>query len=226
MNTTGALPAIDNPCWTTIGVRGDSSCPELKQYVHCRNCPVYSAGAMQLLDGEASTDDLARRTSHFAQPRSVKVLNTQSAVIFRVGSAWLALPTPCVAEIANLLPIHKLPHRPNDVILGLANVRGELVICMSLLHLLGLETAPGDQKIQKTASKRLLVIRREHARAVCPVDEVHGVHHFHQRELLDVPATVGRATATYSKALLSWNDNSVGLLDDELLFHSLKRSVA
>ena len=37
--------AIVNDCWNRIGVRGDRSCPELKQYVHCRNCPVYSAGA-------------------------------------------------------------------------------------------------------------------------------------------------------------------------------------
>ena len=52
-------PAIVNACWTTIGVRGDGSCPELKQYVHCRNCPVYSAGAMQVLESEAPVDDLA-----------------------------------------------------------------------------------------------------------------------------------------------------------------------
>ena len=38
------IAAIDD-CWNRIGVRGDGSCPELKQYVHCRNCPVYSAGA-------------------------------------------------------------------------------------------------------------------------------------------------------------------------------------
>ena len=73
---------------------------------------------------------------------------------------------------------------------------------------------------------RLLVIRRDQVRAVCPVDEVHGIHRFHPRELKEVPATVARATSTYSKALLSWRDRSVGLLDDELLFHSVKRSVA
>ena len=43
---------------------------------------------------------------------------------------------------------------------------------------------------------------------------------------MEVPATIARATATYSKALLSWHEHSVGLLDDELVFSSLKRSVA
>ena len=223
----GSSPAIVNACWTTIGVRGDASCPELKQHIHCRNCPVYSAGAMQLLDGEAPFDDLAWRTSHFAQPKHVKELNTQSIVIFRVSSEWLALPTPCVTEVANLLPIHKLPHRPSGVVLGLASVRGELLICVSLGYMLGVEPSAGiDRTVSRKAHQRLLVIRHQHVRAVCPVDEIHGIHRYHPRELKEVPATVARATATYSKALLSWRDHSVGLLDDELLFYGLKRGVA
>jgi chemotaxis-related protein WspD len=213
--------------WTTIGVRGDASCPELKQYVHCHNCPVYSAGAMQLLDGDLPVDDLARWTSQIALPKPVKELHTQSVVIFRVGSEWLALPTPCVTEVANPLPIHALPHRPSGVVLGLASVHGELLICVSLGHILGLETpAEAHPRLRGTLQQRLLVIRRDQVRAVCPVDEVHGIHRFHPRELKEVPATVARATTTYSKALLSWRDRSVGLLDDELLFHSVKRSVA
>ena len=113
--------AVVSDCWTSIGVHGDGSCPELKQYVHCRNCPVYSAAAGRLLDGEAVAGDLARWTSHFAQPTRAKALNTQSIVIFRVGSEWLALPTPAVMEVADLLPIHSLPHRPMvDVIMNIS----------------------------------------------------------------------------------------------------------
>ena len=182
---------------------------------------------MQLLDTDAPAEDLARWTSHFAQPKHVKALDTQSIVIFRVGQEWLALPTPCVTEVSNLLPIHSLPHRSSGTILGLASVRGELLVCVSLGHMLGLEPSEGaDLNVRRTAHQRVLVIRRAQVRAVCPVDEVHGIHRLHPRELKDVPATVARATATYSKALLSWRDHSVGLLDDELLFHSLKRSAA
>jgi chemotaxis-related protein WspD len=221
-------PAVTiNACWTSIGVHGDGSCHELTQYVHCRNCPEYSAGAMQVLDGVSSTADLARWTSHVARPQHVKELNTQSVVIFRVGSEWLALPTPCVTEVANPLPIHSLPHRPSGVVLGLASVRGELLVCVSLGRMLGLEPpVAAGHTVRRTEHPRLLVIRRDQVRAVCPVDEVHGIHRFHPRELKVVPATVARAAATYSKALLSWKERSVGLLDDELLFHGLKRSVA
>jgi chemotaxis-related protein WspD len=112
------------------------------------------------------------------------------------------------------------------VVLGLASVRGELLVCVSLGQMLGLDPSAGaGQKVLRTVHRRVLVIGREQVRAVCPVDEVHGIHRFPPRELKEVPATVARATATYSRALLSWRERSVGLLDDELLFHSLKRSV-
>jgi chemotaxis-related protein WspD len=222
-----SFPGSVNACWSTIGVRGDASCTDLKQYVHCRNCPVYSAGATQLLDADLPAEDLARWTNRIAQPEPVEDLNTQSVVIFRVGSEWLALPTACVTEVVNLLPVHTLPHRRSGGVLGLASVHGELLICVSLGHLLGLEpSSEAQRKVRWRVHQRLLVIRREQVRAVCPVDEVHGIHRFHPSALKDVPATVARATPTYSKALLSWHDHSVGLLDDELLFHSLKRSAA
>jgi len=216
-----------NDCWNSIGVRGDGSCAELKQHVHCRNCPVYSASAMQLLERNSTAQDLVQWTSHFARLEQVKERDTESILIFRVGDEWLALPTPAIAEVANILPIHSLPHRPSGVVLGLTSVRGELLVCVSLGRMLGFEalTAPVEKRA-RIGYRRLLVVRREHVRAVCPVDEVHGIHRFHPRELKSVPATNARSAATYSKAVLPWHGHAVGVLDDEPIFHMLKRSVA
>lgn len=217
--------ALDD-CWNRIGVRGDGSCPELKQYVHCRNCPVYSAGASELLDADAPAGYFADRTTHFAKQTQTEEGDTRSVVIFRVWSEWLALPTSVVIEVANVLPIHSLPHRPNGVVLGLASVRGELLVCVSLGQVVGAEPlAAASHERRRTTHRRLLVIRREDVRVVCPVDEVHGIHRFHPRELKDVPTTVAKATVTYSTALLSWQGHSVGTLDDQLLFYTLKRSL-
>jgi chemotaxis-related protein WspD len=218
--------AIINDCWNVIGVRGDRSCPELKQYIHCRNCPVYSAGAAEVLDGDPPASYLAEWTSHFAQPKTGEDLETRSIVIFRIGAEWLALPTPVVIEIANLLPVHSLPQRQSGAVLGVANVRGELLICVSLGQVVGVEpTSATSREHRSTVYRRLLVIRREDVRVVCPVDEVHGIHHAHPRQLKDVPTTVARATVTYSTALLAWRGRSVGILDDQLVFYSIKRSL-
>ena len=213
-------------CWTTIGVRGDQSCPELRQYVHCRNCPVYSAGALRVLDGDAPADYLAQQTDHFAQSKAAAELATQTVVIFRVGVEWLALPASCVKEVAELLPIHSLPHRLTGPILGVASVRGELLVCLSLGRVLGLDESGAGKSRGLIAQRRLLVLRLEHLRAVCPVDEVHGIHRARPQDMKEVPATVSRAAATYTKELLSWRGESVGMLDAALVFHTLKRSAA
>jgi len=218
--------AIIVDCWNRIGVRGDGSCPELKQHIHCRNCPVYSAGAAELLDGEVPANYLAEWTSHLAQPKPASEIETRSVVIFRIASEWLALPTSVVMEVANLLPVHSLPHRPNGAVLGLASVRGELLVCVSLGQVVGVEPLAVTSGRRGTVYQRLLVIRRDDVRVVCPVDEVHGIHRVLSRELKDVPTTVAKAAVTYSTALLSWRGHSVGILDDQLLFYSLKRSLA
>ena len=104
-----------------------------------------------------------RRTS--PQPAHAEDGETRSVVIFRVASEWLALPTSVVIEVANLLPIHSLPHRPNGVVLGLASVRGELLVCVSLGRVVGAEPlAAASPERRGTAYQRLLVIRREAVR--------------------------------------------------------------
>ena len=216
---------VINDCWNRIGVRGDGSCPELRQYVHCRNCPVYSAGAAALLDADAPASYFAERTAHFAEPAPAEDGETRSVIIFRVASEWLALPTAVVIEVSNLLPIHSLPHRSNGVVLGVASVRGELLVCVSLSQVVGAGPVAADHEPRATAYRRLLVIRREAIRLVCPVDEVHGIHRFQSRELQQVPTTVAKATVRYSTAVLPWQGHSVGTLDDQLLFYTLKRSL-
>jgi len=218
-------PAI-NDCWNRIGVRGDGSCPELRQHVHCRNCPVYSAGAATLLDTNVPASYFADHTAHFAEPPPAEQTEMRSVVIFRVASEWLALPTAVVIEVSNLLPIHSLPHRSNGVVLGLASVRGELLVCVSLRQIVGAEPlAAIIHEGSDMVYKRLLVLRRDAVRVVCPVDEVHGIHRFHARDLNDVPTTVAKATVTYSTGILAWRGRSVGTLDDQLLFYTLRRSL-
>jgi chemotaxis-related protein WspD len=218
---------MSDSCWNSIGVRGDSSCPELERYVHCRNCPVYAQAALSVLDGDTPAGYMGEWTTHFARPKRGADGETQTVVIFRIGAEWLALPMRAVTEVADLRPIHSLPHRRSDVVLGLANVRGELLVCVSLGRVLGLEQpAEAHREIRRGAHPRLLVIRHDNVRSACPVDEVHGVHRVRSREMKNVPTTVARATATYSTAILSWKGVSVGLLDDQLLCYTLQRSVA
>ncbi len=226
MNQLHVRPPIDD-CWNRIGVRGDGSCPELRKHVHCRNCPVHAAAAIEMLDGELPAGHLSRWTRHVAQEKWIEELDTHSVVIFRLGEEWLALPTATFKEVASLRTIHSLPHLGQGVVLGLANIRGELLVCVALRLVLGVDAAPpakADQ--QRVLEQRLLVIQHEGRRLACPVDEVYGIQRFHPRELKEVPATVAGDRATYTKAMLAWQGKSLGLIDDQLLFYTLNRSLS
>ena len=180
-------------CWNRIGVRGDGSCPQLKEHAHCHNCPVYATAAADLLRAVPPDDSINERTQHFAQPKQVEEGGTRSIVIFRIWNEWLGLPAAGVKEVSNPKPVHSLPHRTNGMILGVANVRGELLIAASLGAVLGLQPSEADRQSSRSAYARWLVLRRHEVRAVCPVDEVHGVHRFNPLKLKDVPATLAKA---------------------------------
>jgi chemotaxis-related protein WspD len=49
------------------------------------------------------------------------------------------LATRSLVEVAPLQAIHSLPHQRSRALLGVANVRGALVACLSLVELLGLD---------------------------------------------------------------------------------------
>ena len=94
----------------------------------------------------------------------------------------------------------------------------------SLLGIAKVQVAKSSH--QRLVHERLLVASREGERLVFPVDEIHGIHRFHPEQLGEVPATVAKSTATYTRAMLPWQEKSVGVLDDQLLFYSLNRSLA
>jgi chemotaxis-related protein WspD len=205
-------------CWKAIGIYGDASCAQLAQHIHCRNCPVYASAAAQLLDAEAPGTYTQEWTRHVAAQKPSAPAETLSVVIFRIAAEWLALPSAIFKEIAGDRLIHSLPHRRSGALLGVVNIRGELLVCTSLKHILGVDAGPAG------SVRRMLVIQRDNDRTVCPVDEVHGIERFQLQEFKKVPATLAGAAMTYTKEVLFWKQRTVGVLDADLLFHTLNRS--
>ena len=120
-----------------------------------------------------------------------------------------------------------MPHRVNGILSGLVNVRGELLLSVALDVMLGLATpAGGSVSKDETTKGRLLVCNRDGNRLAFFVSEVHGVHHYHPRDLRDIPATLAKATVTYTVGILHWRDHAVGCLDDELLFYAFSKGLA
>ncbi|MEK7780210.1 MAG: chemotaxis protein CheW [Verrucomicrobiota bacterium] len=223
---TGAeLPTTIKDCWNTIGVTGDKSCRELPRHGHCHNCPVYSAAAAQFLDRPLTPNYRREWTEHFAQEKKISTPAKTSAIIFRISGEWLGMPTQAFQEIAERRAMHSLPHRRRGIVLGIVNIRGELLICAAIGKLLGLESTTLIKR-QLAVFDRLLVANWNGQRFAFPVDEVHGVHRFHSADLREPPATVARSGFNCALGVFPWRNFTVGFLDPESLFAALNRNLS
>ena len=213
-----------NDCWNLIGVRGDVSCPELQRYIHCHNCPVHADAALALLDREPPAGTHAGWTTHFAEPLATETSGTVANLVFRVGRDWFALRVGLVAEVAPERTIHTLPHRRGGGVLGVVNLHGALVVCLSLGAVLGRDGVASSTTERQFERARMLMLRHGDVRAACPVDEVSGIHRVAPAALAPTPASVA-GTRDCVTHVFTWRDTTVGVIDETLLCQAIRRSV-
>lgn len=227
---THAIDEAPARCWNQIGVWGNGSCPELREYLHCRGCPVYAAAAAGLLDREPPAGYRHDWTVQVAREQHTTAPGTAPVVAFRIGAEWLALPVSVFQGATERRPMIPLPHRGGGATLGLTNVNGELLICVSLAQLLGItpQTGGGDgtHAAGEHAFTRLLIVNGGGGRITFPVDEVHGIHRYHPHDLREVPETLAKAGTRFTRGLVSWNDTVLACLDDGLVFYAIDKELA
>ncbi|MCT7950050.1 chemotaxis protein CheW [Ancylothrix sp. C2] len=233
-----------NDCWNQIGVMGDRSCTQLKTVIHCHECPVYAAVGDSLLEREPIPDYLQEWISILEEtPQTqnkresneaiIRTAEAVSIIIFRLGTERLGLPVRMLQEVTHPCVIQPLPHRSNNLFLGLVNIRGETLLCASLHYLLNIETvdetSPTLQAKHRAHNainkKRMLVAGQSQDKWVFPVDQVHGIFRFHPNELQQAPVVITKATEGYTKGIIYWEGDQVNYLDSDLLFYTLNHKI-
>jgi chemotaxis-related protein WspD len=221
-------------CWNRIGVWGDQSCPELVPAVHCHNCPVFAAASRRFLDAPRPPGYLEEWTTRLAAPLEEATTDLQSVLIFRLGEEWLALRVQVLIEITIPRPIHRVPHRAG-LLAGLVNIRGELHLCAHLDKLLGMNGTGAGVGVPALAGGmsaawgkwRMIVVEGEgeSGRWVFPVDEVDQVCRVASAALSGAPATLARSAGRLTRAVFTWQERSVGMLEDAKLFQVLRTRI-
>lgn len=235
----------DAHCWNSIGVFSPSAptCPRLTEVIHCQNCEVYSGAGRTLFDRPAPRGyaDEWSRALRADKPR--EHVESISILVFRIGAEWLGLPTTALNQVSDVRKVHTLPHRSDAVLLGLVNVRGRNLIACSLAALLGI--APGtepDGAAGMLAYRRMIVTADGRDRWVLPVDEVDGVRRFRNRHVRELPVTVARDRAHFTRFVVELDDSvlqhsergrgalpvgsrQIGCLDAERVFEALRHHV-
>ena len=200
-------------------------CPRLKEVIHCRNCDLFTQAGRNLLERALPVEYKDEWGQVLLEKKNADPIGTFPVVTFRLEGEWLALAARCFSEIIDRVSIHSLPHRKMKVLQGVVNVHGEIQICVSLEHLIGLEKYDKEKEEEKKLHDRMMVVNKDGNVWVFPVKEIHGIHHVHPDLFQNVPVTVSKSKSTFTKEIFKWKDKHVALLDDELLFYSLKRSI-
>lgn len=204
-------------CWNRIGTSGDRSCPELEKYTHCHNCPVFAAAGRRFLDTPTPPGYLDEWTARLAAREEAREGDESSVLVFRLGEEWLALPVAALVEVTRPRPVHRVPHR-GGLLAGVANIRGELHLCVRLALLLGVSAAEGGDP----EARRLVVIRRDSESWAFTADEVDQVYRILMPDLAPAAPTLARSQAKLTRGVFPQGKRSVGLLDDARLFQSLR----
>ena len=183
-----------------------------------------NSSTARFLDRDIPEQYLQEWTAHIARAKDMVEAGAKSVVIFRLGAEWLALPTAVLQEIGEPPIVRTLPHPRGDIVKGLVSVRGELLLCMALEPLLGVESSG---EIGGLANKeRLLICRSKEGRFAFRVSEVEGTYRYQAKDLRNVPVTLSKTAGAYILGVLPRKDKAIGYLDHELLFYALNKGLA
>ena len=213
-------------CWNKIGIAGDKSCPELKEFIHCRNCKNFERARFGLFKKELPLDYQREWTKHLSFKKDEGIMDKLVLLVFRIGKEWFGLQPQAIKEVTGSASLHSIPHRTDNVLKGFVNIHGITQMCISLSEFLELD------KIEKKETdksdkifKRMIVMEWENDRWAFTVDEISGIHVFQISRQKKVPETLAKASGNYAKSIFELDNKDVGYLDHELIFNSLKRNV-
>jgi chemotaxis-related protein WspD len=215
-------------CWNRIGVWSSkvARCPELVRVYHCRNCTVYSAAGRHFLNQDLEQDYQEERTLRLAKGSDQESSGSSTAFIFRAGKEWLATPVVVIREVAEMGPIHTIPHRSSNIVRGLVNIKGKLEICVSIGAVLEIDRCEkSTEKMDYVAPTRLVIVENNNQIIAFPVSEVKGVVRYQPGTERQLPAAVSGPKAILSDGILHIDNKEIYLLKFKQLFRALTRDL-
>jgi chemotaxis-related protein WspD len=165
------------------------------------------SGLDELLSRPIGAAELDRATAELAAPITMRARRAMSVLVARVGGELAAIPSTEVAKVVPPARAHRVPHRSNDVLLGIANHDGELLLCMSLEAALGIPRAADRPK------PALVVVGEVRDRWAFEVDEVVGVLDVAEGASREAPVTVTASRNGCVARLVSTDAGEAALLD-------------
>ena len=137
-------------------------------------------------------------------------------ICFRLGTEWYGLPVHAVREVVLYTGLTPLPSLP-PFILGIFNLRGNIVSITDLRPVLGLPASP----ITVSKDSRLIVVETDKMETALYVNEVTQVVSFAEDVLEPPLATIAAGAENALEFVSRFKENWAALMNAEKLFEML-----
>lgn len=187
------------------------------------------ASANTLFDREPDISYLEEWAKLLAKPlEKVEDAKETSMVVFRLSNEWFSLPTLLFSEISIPHLINPIPCQKDSLVLGIVNLRGQLLVCFSMHKLLGIK----EEKTNKLKHykidfhyPRLGAISDENMFLTFPIDEVDGIYSIDLSQMSNIPITIANSQENYLKGAIKWNEKKIYIINEEILFQNLRSKI-
>jgi purine-binding chemotaxis protein CheW len=159
---------------------------------------------------------LHRRATEFRKRKVEDDLEKRQLIIFSLGTEWYGLDINQVKEIADLPDIFRIPCAPGHII-GVINLRGEIISVIDLRRVLGLLEEPSKKDV------RIMIAEYNRLKIGFAVDTVADVAEV-PVNLIEPPLTIAeRMKAEYLKGEAEWDNRLFGILDFGMVVNTIKQ---
>lgn len=212
-------------CWSTMGVFGRGDCPELQRFVHCRNCPTM-VNAGRSVFGRPQPSGYQTELTTNRNARGVETSSMVQSFVFRSGRRWFGVESEFIEKIVAPEQIHRLPFRSNEILLGTANMSGELLLAYDIAPVFGNPDDANADSSNRLPMARMMVVRSQANQFILQVDDVLGIEDFPQDIIEnELPADLPLPANPFVIGMVQLGEIRPILLNVELLLKQLAKEM-
>ena len=219
MNLDEAKAKRARQCWLSEGVWGDMSCRTLADCLHCRNCEIYAFASRKFFTRVRSEKPAASFASMPRAEAAIQTAQAESFFLFEVAKRVFALETKRVLKIERTRLVHRVPHRDGRVVKGIANVGGELMMCVCLEELLEIEASNSVPE----ESKRMIVCGGGSEKFCFIVDEACGIARVMRDEVATLSAGCDGLIDVFAEKVFTQEGTEIPVIDLKLVMLAVAR---
>lgn len=175
----------------------------------------------RLLDRPLSAEDLDDRTARVARRLGDSDHVAACVMVFTLGGEHFAIAAEEVGCVRSPAAVHPIPHKTNDIMRGLCNIDGELILCMDLAGILRVRPTV----VEHETAARFVVIGEDHARWAFAVDEVVGMYNYNIDKEQALPLTVSEDLRHFGTTVVHLDDCQATRLDVERVMRGFEAAL-